>query len=144
MARLKLTLPDQFSFETELQIRISDVNYGGHMGNDAILRMVHEARMQYLMQLGFSEKDVLGKGLIMSDAQVVYKSEAFHSDMLSIKLGTHEYHKFGFEFYYEVFNKTRNQLVALVTTNMVFFDYKVKKISPAPDELEERFLSARQ
>ena len=50
MARVKLQLPANFLFSTEIPIRISDINYGGHLGNDAVLSIVHEARIQFLQQ----------------------------------------------------------------------------------------------
>jgi hypothetical protein len=37
MARVKIDLPDKFIFKTEIPIRINDINYGGHLGNDAVL-----------------------------------------------------------------------------------------------------------
>ena len=47
MARVKLTLPDACHFHTEVAVRIGDINYGGHLGNDAVLSLAHEARLQY-------------------------------------------------------------------------------------------------
>ena len=60
------------TYETEIPIRISDVNYGGHLGNDAVLSLAHEARVRFLALRGFSEKDVEGVGIMMVDAAVVY------------------------------------------------------------------------
>jgi acyl-CoA thioesterase FadM len=48
MARIKLTLPSAFGFKTQIPVRIQDLNYGNHVSNDAILSIMHEARMQYL------------------------------------------------------------------------------------------------
>ena len=46
MARIKLTLPERFPFTTTIPIRITDLNYGGHVGNDTVLALLHEARVQ--------------------------------------------------------------------------------------------------
>ena len=46
MARVKLELPAQFNFRTNIPIRIQDLNYGNHVGNDAILSIMHEARLR--------------------------------------------------------------------------------------------------
>ena len=48
MARVKLEVPSTFSFQTTIPIRITDVNYGGHVGNDSILSILHEIRIQFL------------------------------------------------------------------------------------------------
>jgi acyl-CoA thioesterase FadM len=67
-----------FPFSTELRVRITDVNYGGHMGNDSLLGLLHEARVQFLAHYGLSELDIGGLwGIIMADSVIVYKSEAF-------------------------------------------------------------------
>ncbi|MCH5718100.1 acyl-CoA thioesterase [Niabella hibiscisoli] len=58
MARIKVPLPPHFTFSTSIAIRITDVNYGGHVGNDAILSIIHEARLQFLKALGYSEMNI--------------------------------------------------------------------------------------
>jgi hypothetical protein len=77
MARMKLDIPSRIQFTTELNVRISDVNYGGHLGNDAVLSLIHEARVQFLNHFGYSEKDIEETGIIMADSVVIYRSEAF-------------------------------------------------------------------
>ena len=57
MKREKLAELESYPFRTELPVRITDVNYGQHVGNDALLGLLHEARLQYLRQLAFSEQD---------------------------------------------------------------------------------------
>ena len=74
MARIELNLPENFSFSTDVRVRVSDINYGNHLGNDALLSLVHEARLQFLQSRGFSELDIDGCGLILTDAVIVYKS----------------------------------------------------------------------
>ena len=66
MPRLKIDIPDNFAFETQIPIRITDLNYGGHLGNDKYLTLIHEARVQFLEHYGFSEMDVDGVGIIMN------------------------------------------------------------------------------
>ena len=40
MARMTLALPARFPFTTEIEVRITDLNYGRHLGNDALLSLV--------------------------------------------------------------------------------------------------------
>ena len=75
--RVQLQLPETFSFQTEIPVRITDINYGNHLGNDAILSMMHEARVQFLQNLGYTELEFEGVGLIMSDTAIIYKGEGF-------------------------------------------------------------------
>ena len=37
MARLHLDLPEHFIYATDLTVRVNDLNYGGHVGNDNML-----------------------------------------------------------------------------------------------------------
>ena len=39
MARIRLSMPEKFIFTTELPVRITDLNYGGHVGNDVFLSL---------------------------------------------------------------------------------------------------------
>jgi acyl-CoA thioester hydrolase len=45
MPRVKIELPESWTFRTDIPIRITDINYGNHMGNDSFLGILHEARM---------------------------------------------------------------------------------------------------
>ena len=58
MARIKLEVPENIHFKTKITLRVSDMNYGGHLGNDAVLSLAHEARVQFLKQFGYSEMDL--------------------------------------------------------------------------------------
>ena len=68
MERIKLQLSHQFLFTTNLNIRITDINYGGHVGNDTFLSLIHEARQQFLKHYSYSELNFAGVGLIMVEA----------------------------------------------------------------------------
>ena len=46
MARVKLQLPDTFLYSTDLRVRIGDINHASHVGNDAILKFLNEARVR--------------------------------------------------------------------------------------------------
>ena len=82
MGRIKLTMPEKFSFSCQIPVRITDINYGGHAGNDTILSLIHEARMQFLGHFGYTEMNVAGSGLIMSDVGIEFKKELFYGDQV--------------------------------------------------------------
>lgn len=137
MARLQLDLPDQFSFTTDIPVRITDLNYGGHVGNDTILTIAHEARVLYYRSLGFkNELNFEGSvGHIISDAAIVYKSEAFFGDLLQVQIATNDFNKYGFDMVYLITNKSSGKEVARVKTNIVCFDYDKKKVAAIPANL---------
>jgi len=130
MARVKLDLPENPVFEAVIPVRITDLNYGGHVGNDSLLSILHEARVQFLKHFGFTEHNVAGKGIIMSDAVLVYKSEIFYGTTLTIEIGVTDLHAHGADITYRVTDGEKE--VARAKTGIVFFDYEQRKIAKAP------------
>ena len=136
MNRIKINLPENFKFKTEIPLRITDINYGGHLGNDKVLSLIQEARVRYLKECGYSEMDVEGFGTIMIDAAVEYKSESFYGDVILIEVIAGDFDKLGFDMFYRLSNKESGKEIARAKTGIVIFDYKKRKIAPIP----ERFI----
>ncbi|MCX6316728.1 MAG: thioesterase family protein [Bacteroidetes bacterium] len=136
MARIKIELPEVFSFTCTIPIRIADINYGNHVGNDSILSIIHEARMQYLHQLGYTELKFAGTGLIMADVGIEFKNELFYGEEVIVSVAASAFSKVGFELYYrlEKQNTDKTVLVAAAKTGMVCYDYDRKKVVAVPDE----------
>ena len=139
MARVKLAMPGEFLFETEIPIRITDINYGGHLGNDSVLALVHEARVQFLAQYGFSELDVgEGAGMIQADAVIIFRSEAFYGDVVQIKVTVDDFSATGCDFLFLLSNKESGKEIARAKTGIVFFDYEKKKLLKVPDSFRTK------
>lgn len=131
MARVKIDIPEKSIFQCSIPVRISDINYGQHLGNDALVSLLHEARVQWLHSLQYTELSIESVGLIMADLAVSYKSESFYGDLLQIYLYVGETSAVSFELIYEIKNQ-HQQLVALAKTGMVCFDYSIKKVTGLP------------
>ena len=131
MPRIKIELPKEFSFSCTVPIRITDLNYGGHVGNDTVLSLIHEARMQYLRSLGYSELNFGGVGLIMSDVAIEFKNELFYGDTVKCSIAATEIGKVNFELTYmlETTREGKDLIVALAKTGMVCYNYEAKKIA---------------
>jgi acyl-CoA thioester hydrolase len=138
MARIKLEIPEKIIGTFVIRVRISDINYGNHVGNDAFVSLVHETRVQWLQQYGYTELSVEGIGLIMSDLALEFKSESFYGDVVELILGVDDISRVGFDLYYQLFAKrnTGNILLAYAKTGMVCYDYKAKKVAPVPEKLK--------
>ena len=141
MPRIKLNELPVYPFSTEIPVRITDINYGGHLGNDSLLSLIHEARIQFLASLGYSELDCGGVSLIMTDSAIVYKTEVFAGDVLKFEIGAYEISRTGFRISYKITKRRDNVLAALAETGMLAFDYKNKKLSPLPKPTIERLRS---
>lgn len=140
MARIRIELPDFFSFQCRIPVRITDINYGGHAGNDSILSIIHEARMQYLRELGYTELEFAGKGLIMADAGIEFKQELFYGETIIASVTATSVSRIGFDLVYKMVKETESGMitVALAKTGMVCFDYDLKKIAALPDDARQK------
>jgi len=140
MARIRIDLPQSFIFSTSITVRITDLNYGGHVGNDTILSIAHEARMQFVKDLGYKDElSIDGSiGLVMADAAVIYKKESFQGDVLSVKIGINDNHKYGFDLLYEIINSKSGNEVARIKTGMIFMNYETRKIAKVPAKFAEK------
>ena len=136
MDRIKVALPTTFSFSTVIEIRITDLNYGGHVGNDTFLSLIHEARQQFLKHHGYSELSFAGVSLIMADAAIEYKRELVYKDQVRIQVTAGGFDKIGFDIFYllEVKNEENWTVAGKVKTGMICFDYTTKKKVPVPLE----------
>lgn len=133
MARVKLELPESYIFSTEMPIRITDVNYGGHLGNDAVLAITHETRVRFLAEHGYSELDVCGAGMIQADALVIYKSEGFYGEMLKVSVALVDFTSSGCDFVFLLANAETGREIARAKTGIVFYDYKRKRPLRVPE-----------
>jgi len=137
MPRIKIEIPEKFIFKTEITIRITDINYGGHLGNDSLLSIIHEARVRFLNHLGYSESNVNGSGIIMIDSAIQYKSEGFYGEVLVIEVAVTEFTGIGCDFIYRIINKDSKKEIAAAKTGIVFFDYEKRKTVPVPPEFKK-------
>ena len=136
MARIKLLIPEQKIFSTGIAVRITDLNYGNHVGNDAFVRLIQEARVQWLSSNNYTELNIEGASLIMADLAVEYKGESFYGDVLNVEIAVGEISKAGFELYYiiHVNRNGNNILIAKAKTGMVCYNYEEKKVRELPEK----------
>lgn len=134
MPRIEINLPDKFIFSTEIPLRISDINYGGHLGNDSVLSIFQEARIRFLKQFGYSEIDIEGSSIIMTDSAIQYKSQGYYGDILIVELAVDDFHKVSCDFYYRAIHKFKRNIIATGKTGIAFFNYKNNKLTTVPDK----------
>jgi len=126
-------------FKWPYRVVISDINYGGHMGNDRSLSLFHEARIAYFESMGFSELNIGdGLGIIMKDAHVNFKAEIFRGDELEIKVVLGERKALLFQLNYSVIRKSDERVVLTGSTGILAFDYEKRKLAKTPDIFFEK------
>ncbi|AKD02645.1 thioesterase family protein [Pontibacter korlensis] len=137
MARVKVDIPTRTHFSTQIPVRVTDLNYGNHLGNDALLSIMHEARMQLLGHFGWSELSLSGASMIMADVAIEYKGEGFYGDVLTIGLAFDDLHKYGFDITYHITNQNGKE-VARAKTGMLCFNYQERKLMSLPAEVKAK------
>ncbi len=137
MARIKLIIPTNKIAAITIPVRITDINYGNHLSNDAFVAIIHEARVQWLQQYSYTELNIEGTGLILADLAVVFKSESFYKDVIDVTISTGEITRVSVELYYTLTTQRNGEtiLLAQAKTGMVSYDYAAKKVIAIPEKL---------
>jgi len=139
MARIKIEVQGKKIATLQIKVRITDINYGNHLGNDSLVGILHEARLQWLQHFNYTELNIEAVGLIMSDLAVEYKNESFYGDELTIALFAAEVTAVSFELYYSVINQD-DKIIANAKTGMVCYNYEKKKVTTIPTKLAQLFI----
>lgn len=139
MARIKIITPEKIIFTVKIPVRINDINYGNHLGNDALVGIIHEARVQWLQHLTYSELNIEGVGLIMAALAVEYKKESFYGDILVINISADEISRVSFNLYYSIMNQ-QGVLIAKAKTEIVCYDYIKNAIAILPEKFKQILL----
>ena len=140
MNRIKIELPDSFPFSTVITIRITDLNYGGHVGNDSFVSLIHEARQQFLRSHGYEELSIGGAGLIMTDVAIEFKKELNYGNKVRISVKAEGFDKLGFDLLYklEIISESAIILAGKAKTGMLLYDYTNHKKVPVPAAVVEK------
>ena len=133
MPKVKLKEQPAYEFSHEVSVRVTDLNYGAHLANNALVGMISEARTQLFHNLGCSELDLGDQrtGIIMGDLVVNFKAESLLFDTLQIDSHIGEVSRKSFRIFHRF---TRNkELVALAETGIVTFNYGERRSTPIPE-----------
>ena len=140
--RLREQLSYEFHYTTRLESR--DINYGGHLGNDALVSLVGSARVDALHSLGLREVNLGdGKtGIIMADLVVNFRAEGFLFDEIVIDTHVGEFSSNRFRIFHRV---TKGDIViALVETGLKTFNYTAREVAPVPDTFLKALTAQRR
>ena len=132
MPRIKISAPEKNLFRMERKVGLSDINYAKHLDSLSMVSILHEARLQFLASLGFTESNIYGLGLVVTDLIVDYQSESFANDLLVINVGVSEFNRYGFDIGFQVSNGALDSVVCTAKLGVVFFDFDKHKITEVP------------
>jgi len=140
MARVKIDLPERFPFSAEVPLYSIHINWGKHLDNALLLTIVTEARIRYFKFLGYTEEDVEGYGITVSDAAVQYLSEGLPGDTMVVEMAFREPNKYGGDLMWRMRSRANYGEVARGKTGIVFLDYAQRKVVPIPSAFLKKAL----
>jgi len=134
MPRVELDELSNYEFQHHLTVRATDINYADHLGNEALLGLVHEARAQFLKQLKFNTiiQDDQPIGVIIADLVVNFRAEAFAQDQLTIDCQIGDLGERSFRLFHRI--RRAEQVIALVESGTVAYDYLAGEVIPLPQD----------
>ncbi len=124
---------------TQIRVRYGETDQMGvvYYGNYA--QYLEQGRTEWLRELGFSYKwmEANNVQLPVVHFSIDYKRPAFYDDLLTVKTTLKQIPNVKIEFYYEIYNESK-QLLVTATTILVFVNSITKKLIKAPDYLIEK------
>lgn len=139
MAKLRLKEAGSYEYEYKTEVKVRDVNYGGHLSNDAVVGLMHEARLSMFGSQGCSELDLGdGKtGTILVELGVNYKAQGYMNDKISIFCHIDDVMSTSFKIYYKI--TKGDVLMCLAETKIAAFNYDANELAPIPEVFLEKF-----
>ena len=139
MARIDVTLPEQFAFSAEIALHEGHINYRGHVDNVLLLLVVSEARQRFFESIGQGDLESGGIGIVIADAAVQYRSEAFHGETMLVQMTAGGFTGKGCDLPWRMTEKDSGREVARGKIGIVFFDYATRSAVLVPESFRQRF-----
>lgn len=133
-------MPQNFKeYIIQFRVRYGETDKMGvvYYGNYA--QYLEQGRTEWLRNLGFSYKWMEDNNvqLPVVHLSIDYKKPAYYDDMLTVKTVLRKLPDVKIEFYYEIYNDSK-QLLVTATTILVFVNSSTKKLMKAPEYLIEK------
>jgi acyl-CoA thioesterase FadM len=128
-----IEFPERALFAHEIPVRITDLNYGRHLGHDTLVSLLHEARARFFQHAGMAEDDVDGLGIILTELWVSYRAQVFFGQTLKVEIARGDLGTRGCELLYRVSDRENGTPVALARTGLLFFDYGRGRVAAMPE-----------
>lgn len=140
MGRVEIELPETFNYSIELPILISHINRGDHLGNESLIALLNEARVQFMAARGVNEYREKGYLFVNADLAVIYQSEGKYGERLKVEVCAGGFHRCGCDIIYKVTEAVSGREIALAKTAHLMFDPIQGKAVQAPASLKAQLM----
>ncbi|WP_136249268.1 acyl-CoA thioesterase [Halomonas borealis] len=138
MERVKLDFPEADILHRQpLSVRITDMNYGQHLGHDAVVSMMHEARVQALASLSLSEGDMGGYACVAADLAVQYQAETHWPEALMVDTAIPAPGRRVIAVYHRIRRVADERAVATARINLMLLDPATGRPAAVPAVVRE-------
>lgn len=123
-------------YSEKFKLTIRDINYANHMDHLSLLNYLHETRVRFLREQGYTELDVdgLGSGLVVADLHCRYRCECFYGDEIDVQLSLELTSPTRLIFQYSIY-RANDVLVAQASIKVAFLNVE-HKIVVVPNYLQ--------
>lgn len=144
MERVSLDFPEAAIIHRHsLTVRVTDMNYGRHLGHDAVVSLLHEARVQAFATLDLVEWDMQGYPSIVADLAVQYQHEARWPEALVIETAVPDPQGKALTIYQRVRKVAPDTIVATARVNQLLLDPQTGRPAAVPDKVKQALAKAR-
>lgn len=144
MERVRLEFPDTAIVHRQpLTVRVTDMNYGRHLGHDTLVSLLHEARIQALAALGLTEWDLGGYPSVVADLAIQYQSEARWPDALVVETAIPALEGRAITVHHRVLHAEGGRPVATARLNVLLVDPATGRPVAVPEAVTTAIAGAR-
>lgn len=144
MERIQLDFPDvAIIHRHSLSVRVADMNYGRHLGHDALVSLLHEARIQAFAALDLPEWDMHGYPSVVADLAVQYQSEARWPDALVVETAVPTPEGKALTVYQRIVHAESGKTVAVARINQLLIDMTTGRPVNVPEAVVRALAQVR-
>ncbi|MGM0988369.1 MAG: acyl-CoA thioesterase [Pseudomonadota bacterium] len=123
MERVRLSFPTgDVMHRHPLTVRVTDMNYGRHLGHDALVSLLHEARVAAFATRDLREWDLGGYPCVAADLAVQYQAETRWPDALVVETAIPEPGRKAIGVYHRILRERDGATVATARLNLLLVD----------------------
>lgn len=119
----------------QINVRISDLNYGNHLSFNSLAGMLQESNVRWLKSINLNSTEINIQDNIawmVKELNIKYISEAFYDNNLVISMHLKSTRQTSITIHYEINNTTLNKKTGIAACELVFVSTISKKITTIP------------
>src|SRR5512143_4359997 len=133
----------QFRFYHPIEVRYGDLDPQGHVNNAKFLTYFEQARIAYLIEMGFFTKDqsFMEIGVIVADVHLTYKEPVYFGQNIKVGVRVIKLGNKSMTWEQNIVDADTNKELAKGELVIVTYDYKHEKTISIPQEWREKISS---